>query len=105
MNILFDGCVPRPLRQFLAGHTVKTAPEMGWAELKNGDLLHSAEEQFDALVTSDKNIRYQQNITGRKIAILVLPTNRWPDLRTMTEQIAAIVSGLKAGDFIEIKAD
>jgi len=103
MNILFDGCVPRPLRRFLVGHTVQTAPENGWGELRNGDLLRMAEERFDAFVTSDKNIRYQQNIAGRRIAILVLPTNRWPVLQTKTERIAETVSRLKAGDFVEIE--
>lgn len=104
MNILFDGCVPRPLRRFLVGHTVQTAPENGWGELRNGDLLRVAEEKFDAFVTSDKNIRYQQNLASRRIAILVLPTNRWPVLCKMTERIAAAVNGLKPGDFIEIAA-
>ena len=105
MKILFDGCVPRPLRKFLAGHEVQTAPENGWAELQNGDLLRAAEERFDAFVTSDKNIRYQQNIKGRKIAILVLPTNRWPELKTMTERVAEAVDNLQPGEFIELEAD
>lgn len=105
MNILFDGCVPRALRNFLAGHQVKTAQQMGWGELQNGDLIRAAEVQFDALVTADKNIRYQQNVTDRKIAILVLPTNRWPALQPMTQQIAAAVNRLKAGEFEEIELD
>ena len=105
MNILFDGCVPRALRKFLAGHQVQTAQQLDWGELQNGDLIRAAEEKFDALVTADKNIRYQQNVTGRKIAILVLPTNRWPVLQTMTGRIADVVNGLKAGDFVQIELD
>lgn len=103
MNVLFDGCVPRPLRQFLPSHNVQTAPEVGWAELQNGELLRAAEARFDAFVTSDKNIRYQQNITGRQIAILVLPTKRWPVLRTMTDRIADAANKPKPGDFIELE--
>lgn len=67
MNVLFDGCVPRPLRGFLVSHIVKTAPELGWGALKNGDLLRVAEEQFDLLLTADQNLRYQQNLNGRRL--------------------------------------
>jgi len=59
MNILMDACVPRPLRQFLSVHTVRTAQEMGWGELKNGALLKAAELKFDAFLTSDQNLKYQ----------------------------------------------
>ncbi len=75
MRILLDACVPRPLRNFLPTHTVRTAQEMGWGTLKNGDLLQAAEKEFDAFLTSDHNLNYQQNVASRKIAILVLPTN------------------------------
>lgn len=102
MNILFDGCVPRKLRSFLTVHQVKTAPQMGWGELQNGDLLAAAEAQFDVFVTADKNIRHQQKVSGRKIAILVLPTNRWPALQPMTERIAKAVDGLEAGEYREL---
>jgi len=105
MKVLLDACVPRPLQKFLPDHTVQTAQEMGWGELKNGALFKEAELQFDAFVTSDQNLKYQQNITGRKLAILVLPTNDWPAIRTKTEEIAARVSGLKPGDFIELTWD
>jgi predicted nuclease of predicted toxin-antitoxin system len=78
MKILLDACVPRPLRKFLPDHTVHTTQEMGWGKLKNGALLQAAEPQFDAFLTSDQNLKYQQNIAGRKLAILVLPTGqRW----------------------------
>ena len=102
MNVLFDGCVPRPLRRFLPGHTVKTAPELGWGALKNGDLLRVAEEQFDLLLTADQNLRYQQNLKGRRIAILVLPTNDWTVLRKHTEHIAIAVDGMTPGSFREL---
>jgi hypothetical protein len=101
MNVLLDACVPRPLRKFLPDHTVRTAQEMGWGKLKNGVLLQAVEPQFEAFLTSDKNLKYQQNIAGRKLAVLVLPTNDWTTIRTKTDEIAAKVAGLKPGDFIE----
>ena len=102
MKILLDACVPRPLRKFFPDHTVQTAQEMGWGELKNGALLQEAESQFDAFVTTDQNLKYQQNVADRKLAILVLPTNDWPTIRTKKDDIAAKVVILKPGDFMEL---
>ena len=73
--------------------------------MKNGALLREAESAFDALVTTDQNLRYQQNLTGRKIAILVLPTNDWVTIRRQTDEIAAQVAALKPGVFVELKWD
>lgn len=73
MRILFDQGTPAPLRPPLAGHTISTAYEMGWAKLENGDLLSAAEAAFEAFITTDQNLRYQQNLTGRRLAILILP--------------------------------
>lgn len=103
MKILLDACVPRPLRKFLPDHIVQTAQEMGWGKLKNGALLQAAESEFDAFLTSDQNLKYQQNVAGRKLAILVLPTNDWPTLQRIDKEIAAKVSVLKPGDFVEVK--
>ena len=105
MKVLLDACVPRPLRKFLPAHAVHTAQEMGWGQLKNGDLLKAVEPEFDAFLTSDQNLKYQQNVAGRKLAILVLPTNDWPTLRRMAEKIAAHVNALKPGDFVEMTAE
>jgi predicted nuclease of predicted toxin-antitoxin system len=97
MRVLLDACVPRPLRKFLPDHSAQTAQEMGWGQLKNGALIKEAESQFDAFVTSDQNLKYQQNITGRKLAILVLPTNDWPMIRLHTDEIAAKVAAVETG--------
>ncbi len=75
MKVLLDACVPRPLRKFLTDHSVHTAQEMGWGQLKNGALLREAEIQFEAFITTDQNLKYQQSLAGRKLAIIVLPTN------------------------------
>jgi predicted nuclease of predicted toxin-antitoxin system len=88
VKILFDQGTPAPLRRWLKQHTVATAYELGWAELDNGKLLTAAESDFDALVTTDKNLPYQQNFTGRRLAILILPTANWPELRLHEAQIA-----------------
>lgn len=100
MKVLLDACVPRPLRRFLPDHTVRTAQEMGWGQLKNGALLREAEAQFDGLISTDQNLKHQQNLGGRQLAILVLPTNDWPTLRAQAEKIATKVAELKPGDFV-----
>ncbi len=105
MNVLLDACVPRPLRKLLPGHAISTAQEMGWGQLKNGALLQAATPRFDAFLTSDQNLKYQQNIAGRKLAILVLPTNDWPMIRLHADAIATQVGRLQPGDFVELRWD
>jgi len=102
MRILFDQGTPVPLRQLLSGHTVSTAYEMGWSELANGDLLEAAEDDFDALVTTDQNLRYQQDLTGRRLAILVLPTTNWPKIRAHEQQVVAAINALHPGEIVEL---
>lgn len=103
MKILFDTCVPRPLQQCLAAHQVIRAQQQGWGELRNGDLLNAAESaDFELFVTADKNLRYQQQLSGRRIAVLVLPSNSWPILLDMTSVISDAVDKMKPGDFREI---
>lgn len=92
-----------PLRRVLVSHDVTTAFEMGWTRLDNGALLAAAEAQFDALITTDQNLRYQQNLTGRKLAILVLPTTSWPRIQAYGKEIAAAVDALRPREFVEFK--
>jgi hypothetical protein len=76
-RILFDQNVPVGVRQFLPGHDVRTAYQMGWADLSNGELLVAMEAAgFDVLISCDRNLAHQQNLAGRRVAILVLDTNR-----------------------------
>ena len=86
MKVLLDECVPKPLAKKLKDVTVKTTHEMGWDSKKNGDLIALAEKEFDVFVTSDQNHLYQQNLSGRNIAIVLLPTNRWKFLSPYTEK-------------------
>lgn len=75
MRILLDECVPWPMHKLLSGHSCSTVQDAGWGGIKNGDLLQRAEGEFDLFITSDQNIRYQQNLAGRRIAVLELSTN------------------------------
>lgn len=103
MKVLFDVNMPRPLRRELPGHEVVTAQAMGWGELENGDLIAAAEKAgFPALVTADRNLRYQQNLTGRTIGIVVLPSNKLRLLKTLAPAIRQTLDGLKPGDYIEL---
>jgi predicted nuclease of predicted toxin-antitoxin system len=102
VKILFDQGVPAPLRDFLEGHTVATAYQTGWATLENGELLASAEAGFDALVTTDHSLRYQQNLTGRRLAILVLPTTSSPKIKPHAREVAEAISALRPGDYREL---
>src|SRR5215510_10221242 len=101
MLVLFDKGTPRTLARYLIEHhTVTEARARGWEELENGELLTVAEAAgFDVLVTTDRNIRYQQNLTGRKIAIVVLAKGRWRLIRRRLTEIAAAVARATPGSF------
>jgi hypothetical protein len=101
MRILFDQGTPIPLRRALAGHEVATVHEVGWANLANGELLQQAETHYDLLITTDQNLRYQQNLAGRQLAILVLPTTSWPRLLPHAQAIAAAALALSRGEYLE----
>jgi hypothetical protein len=104
MQILFDQGTPVPIRKFLMGHEVETASQRGWETLKNGELLNVAEGAgFEILITPDKNIRYQQNLAGRKIAIIVLGNPQWPVLRKHVDRVLAAVDAAKPGSYSEVE--
>jgi hypothetical protein len=101
--ILLDNNAPRGPARALTGHTITEARERGWAMLKNGDLLRVAEEAgFDVMVTSDKSIKHQQNLEGRKIALVVLTQGRWGLVRRMLAEIAAAVNATVPGNYTEV---
>ena len=103
MRIVFDQGTPAPLRRGLSAHTVATAFELGWSSLANGDLLREAEARFDLLITTDQNLRYQQNPAGRRLAILVLPTTSWPEISQHEAEIVAAANSLKPGEYRELR--
>jgi predicted nuclease of predicted toxin-antitoxin system len=104
MRILFDHVTPSGIARFLRGHTVTKARERGWDTVSNGELLDEAERAgFDVVLTADKNMRYQQNLTGRRIALIVLSTPQWPILRLHSERIAAAVDAATPGSYVEVE--
>ena len=102
VRVLFDQGTPVPLRDHLRGHEVITAFEAEWSDLSNGELLDRADAQFDVFVTTDQQLRYQQNLDRRTIAILVLPYANWIKLQPHAATIAASASSLRAGDYVEL---
>jgi predicted nuclease of predicted toxin-antitoxin system len=105
LRILFDKNVPVGVRRFLAKHDVRTFVETGWRiQLENGDLLATAEVAgFDVLVTSDQNIRYQQNLAGRKLALIVLGSNIWPIVRSHAMEMTSKVDAATPGSYAFIE--
>jgi len=104
MLVLFDHGVPAPLVPYLIDHTVVKARDRGWDRLSNGDLLAEAERAgFDVFLTADKNIQYQQNLAGRKIAVVVLSTPQWPIVRLHTAEIVAAVNAATPGSYAEVQ--
>ena len=89
-------------RRALADHEVRTVQEVGWASLTNGALLQRAEQEFEAFLTADKNLKYQQNLRGRRIAIVELSTNKRRVFEARMDLIRETVARLKPGDFIEL---
>ncbi len=101
MRILFDKNVPVGVRRYLSGHEVRTFVETGWPiQLENGKLLQQAEiAGFDVMVTSDQNIRYQQNLKGRKLDLVVLGSNIWPIVSNHGAEITAHCDAATSGSF------
>ena len=103
MLILFDNGTPAPLRHALKGHVVVEAIDRGWDRLVNGELIAAAEAAgFELLLTTDKSIRYQQNLKGRRIAFVVLGNQQWPALRRYVERVVAAVNAATPGSYTEV---
>jgi hypothetical protein len=103
VKILFDANTPAPLAWFLRGHEVVRADELGWQGLENGALLAAAEQGgFDLLLPCDRNVRYRQNFTGRKLGLVVLSSNHWPTLRPIAARIATAVDFVQTGQIVRV---
>jgi hypothetical protein len=104
MRIIFDQATPVPIRPYLEGHTIRTTAQQGWDKLRNGDLPLAAEQAgFDILPTTDKNMRYQQNLAGRRIGIIVLGQQQWPRLRPHIHLVIEAVNAAVPGSYAEVE--
>jgi len=102
VRIPLDQGTPAPLRAILVGHEASTAYELGWSTLSNGELLDAAEDRFEVFVTTDRNLHRQQNLAGRRLSILVLPTTSWPQIKEHTDAILGATILLAPGDYREL---
>jgi predicted nuclease of predicted toxin-antitoxin system len=102
MKVLLDECTPHVLKRLLIDVEVTTVQELGWSGITNGTLLRRAEGQFDVLITSDQNWRYQQNLAGVRIGIIQLPTNQVPKVIELAPAIQASLSSIQTGEFVAI---
>ncbi len=104
MKVLLDESVPRMLKLRLPHIEISTVQELGWAGIRNGELLRRAEGQFNVFVTADQNLRYQQNLSGQALAIVVLPSNQVPIVTRLLPQIETTLTTIQPGNVIEIQA-
>jgi|SRR6185437_5154706 len=102
MKILLDECVPWPMSNLLSNHACSSVQELGWGGIKNGDLLRRAEDEFDLFITSDQNIRYQQNLAGRRIAILELSTNDVNRIQSASTLIQEALQRIQPNEFRQL---
>jgi len=102
LKILLDECTPRLVKKRLPQFFIRTLQELGWAGIKNGKLLNLAEGQFDVLVSTDQNLPFQQNLTGKKLAVIILPSNKVPIVAQLISAIEQSLQFIQPGTFIEI---
>ena len=103
MRIVFDENVPWPLRKFLPDHDVTSVQREGFGGMENGELLGHLDGAFDLFILCDKNLRYQQNLSDRVIAIIELPTNRWPVLMNLQVEIVRAVASSLSGSYLTVE--
>ena len=105
MKILLDECTPHVLKRLLTGFEIKTVQDQGWSGITNGALLQLAEGQFDVLITSDQNLKYQQNLARRQLAVVQLPTNQVPLVVKLAPKVQTTLEAIKTGEFVAITAE
>jgi len=104
MRVLFDQGTPDPLRKSLTLHNVSTAYERGWAKLRNGELLDTAErEGYEVLVSTDTSLKYQQNLTARRTGVVVLLSTSWPRIQQVIPSIVAAIDAAVPGSYAEVE--
>lgn len=103
MKILIDESLPRYLKQSLKDHQVSTVQEMGWTGITNGILLGRANAEFQVLLTADKSLRHQQNLSGLTLSIVVFPSNRLSVVKALVSRLQAALPMLKPGEILELE--
>lgn len=103
MRIIIDENIPYPLLRRLSHHTATSVQKEGWAGIKNGKLLELIDSRFDVFILGDKNLRYQQNLSTRRIAIVELYTNRWPLIEPLIPQIINAIESAAAGSYVLVE--
>jgi len=103
VKVLFDQGTPVPLRRYLRTHEVTTVYELDWSTLQNGSLISQAEAAgFDVLITTDKNWKYQQNLSERSLAVVVLLSTSWPKIQAKVSEVVVAVDGATKGSYTEV---
>ena len=105
MKILLDECTPHVLKKLLTGFEITTVQDQGWSGITNGALLRLAEAKFDVFITSDQNLRYQQNLAEKQLAIIQLPTNQVPLVVKLAPKVQATLEKIQTGEFVAIRSD
>lgn len=104
MKVIFDNSTPAPLAAFLIGHEIKMCPKLGWARLGNGELLTAAEAAgFELMISADQSLKYQQNLTERSIALIVLGSNDWSIVRNYAAVVAACADAATPNSYVFIE--
>ncbi len=102
MKILIDESLPRYLKRMLPDHEAQTVPERGWAGIKNGELLRLAEAEFEVFLTADKNLRYQQNLKDRRLAIIEFPSNKLSIVKSLELELQDLISQATIGSYLTL---
>ncbi len=102
MKVVLDECVPWPAHKLLSSHVCSTAQQRGWAGIKNGDLIRLAEKELQLFITADQGIRYQQNLAGRRIAIIELNTNKLRRIEAAADSLRKAVDEIQPGSFVKL---
>ena len=102
MKIIIDECVPSIVKKGLPARDIVTVQEMGWAGIKNGELLRLVAVDFDVFITSDKNLRFQQNLTALDLAMVLLPSNQVPAVQALLGDLDRSLTDISSGEFVEL---
>ena len=102
MKVLIDESLPRYLKRMMPDHEAQTVPERGWAGIQNGELLQLAENEFEVFLTADKNLRYQQNLKDRRLAIIEFPSNKLSVVKSLEAELHDLLVQATPGSYLTL---